>query len=81
MLTYDDNVCYKTYKEWEHSYGMDKDMVNMLNKMLSLDDPCVEDFLAGYLPGMVSTIISCMITLNVMKRTKNKSILIELTNK
>ena len=30
----------------------------MLNKIISLGDPCVGDSLAGYIPGLVSTILS-----------------------
>ena len=53
----------------------------MLNKIISLGDPCVGDSLAGYIPGVVSTILSRMITLNVTKRTKNRNILKEETDK
>jgi hypothetical protein len=53
----------------------------MLNKIISLGDPCVGDSLAGYLPGVVSTILSRMITLNVIKRTKNRNFLKEETDK
>jgi hypothetical protein len=53
----------------------------MLINIISLGDPCVGDSLAGYLPGVVSTILSRMITLNVIKRTKNRNILKEETDK
>ena len=53
----------------------------MLNTIISLGDPCVGDSLAGYLPGLVSTILSRMITLNVTKRTKNRNILKEERDK
>jgi hypothetical protein len=51
----------------------------MLNNIISLGDPCVGDSLAGYLPGVVSTILSRMITLNVIKRTKNNNFIQHLS--
>ena len=56
-------------------------MAKMLNKIICPSDPCVGDSLAGYIPGLVSTILSRMITLNVINRTKNRNILKEETNK
>ena len=42
---------------------------------------CMRFVRAGYTPGVVSTILSRMITLNVIKRTKNRNILKEETDK
>ena len=56
-------------------------MAKMLNTIICPIDPCVGDSLAGYILGLVSTILSRMITLNVTKRTKNRNILKEETNK
>jgi hypothetical protein len=39
----------------------------MLINIISLGDPCVGDSLAGYILGLVTTILSHMMTLNVIK--------------
>jgi hypothetical protein len=42
-------------------------MAKMLNKIICPSDPCVGDSLAGYILGLVTTILSHMMTLNVIK--------------